>query len=146
MNYLKLYEGFQEVSFGDWIIKQYNKNKWDTIKEVYCGNKKLTNLHGIEKLVNLEKLYCDNNNLINLEGMIPFENLKYINVSINKLISLEFGDFSMDAMELGIDETDLRKLKKLKTLECYGDRFSPKYKKHIMNYCDRKNILLWISE
>ena len=85
-----------------------------------CYNQ-ITSLEGIENLVNLQILSCSN----------------------NQLTSLEFGDFSTEAFELGIDETDLRRFKKLKELCCVRNQFSNEYKEYIKKYCKRKNITLY---
>ena len=110
------------------------------LRQLNCSYNQLTSLEGIENLVNLQIFSCHNNQLTSLDGIENLVNLQILGCSNNRLNSLEFGDFSLDAFELGIDETDLRRFKKLNFLSCIGNQFSNKYIKYIREYCKRKNI------
>ena len=110
------------------------------LQKLNCSHNRLTSLEGIENLVNLRQLYCYNNQLTSLEGIENLVNLQTLDCSYNQLTSLEFGDFSIEAFELGIDETDLRRFKKLKELYCVGNQFSNRYKEYVDGWSKRKNI------
>ena len=111
---------------------------------LFCYNNQLTSLEGVENLVNLQELYCYNNQLNSLKGIEKLANLQQLYCFNNQLTSLEFGDFSIEAFEIGIDETDLRRFKKLNFLGCAKNKFSERYKKYLENYCERKRVDLLI--
>lgn len=118
MEDIKLFEEYYEPTdktFKKWFEK-HNPSK---ILSVKCGQ-----LVGLGNSLKLEKLCC----------------------GFNKLESLEFTqDFSIDAFELGIDITDLNRLKNLNYLNCLNNQFSEKYKKYIYNFCRKKNIDIYIQ-
>ena len=110
---------------------QYNKiESLEPIKDLIrlekliCSNNKLTSLKGIENLINLKSINASDNKLNNIEEMKNLVNIKTINLIDNSLTSLEFGNFSIESFELEIDETDLRRFKKLNLLNCAGNQFS----------------------
>ena len=173
---LKSFENFklEGITFMGWLSENYPEPDpitghcwvmWDTLKKIHCHNKELTDLIGVEKLINLEELYCSRNlitslkgiensikiralycsdNLIsNLMGIENLHNLEKLFVDLNNLKDLEFSKYSIDAFELGIDETDLRKFKKLNFLSCWRNQFSNEYTKYIIEYCKRKKIELY---
>ena len=55
-------------SFLTWLKSNYpDESKWKNKKSIDCGNQNLTDLIGIEKLINLRDLSCYNNQLIELD-------------------------------------------------------------------------------
>lgn len=113
------------------------------LKLLDCGRNHLQNLAEIENLIKLKILNFSDNRIENIEELKNLINLTYIDCSHNDLCDLEFGgEYSMDVLELGIDETDLIKFKNLKELYCYENKFSDRYMRHIKEYCRRKNIKL----
>ena len=59
------------------IAKKQNK-PYDQITILDCSYKNLTNLYGIENLINLTRLDCYNNQLTNLNGIENLINLKFL--------------------------------------------------------------------
>jgi len=57
---------------------------YEQITTLDCSNKGLTNLEGIENLINLKELYCYNNNLTNLDGIENLSSLKVLFCVNNK--------------------------------------------------------------
>ena len=89
-------------SFLTWLKHDYpDESKWKDIKSIYGSNSNLTDLIGIEKLINLTYLHCHNNELkeldisknINLIGLYCGSNqLRKLDLSNNiKLIDLYCG-------------------------------------------------------
>ena len=114
------------------------------LQQLSCYRNQLNNLEGIENLVNLQQLYCSVNKLTSLRGIENIVNLQRLYCYNNQLTSLELGDFSIEAFELGIDETDLRRFKKLEELSCAENKFSNRYKEYLREYCKRKGVNLSI--
>ena len=110
------------------ISKQQNK-PYEQITRLNCSYQNLTNLDGIENLINLKSLYCNGNYLINLNGIENLINLEYLSCSFNRLTSLN-----------GIEN-----LVNLKDLYCLNNNFSNEYKKYIKEYCQKKKICIDIS-
>ena len=76
-------------TFLTWLKNKCpDDSKWKDIEELDCGYKKLTDLIGIEKLINLKYLFCDNNQLTELDIT---KNIKliYLRCFNNKLTKLE---------------------------------------------------------
>ena len=66
-------------TFLTWLKNKYpDESKWKDITVIYCINQNLTDLIGIEKLINLEQLYCSNNQL---RGLDLSKNIKLRNLS-----------------------------------------------------------------
>ncbi len=98
------------------------------LKYFNCGSNNLTNLKGIENLFNLKELRCQNNNLTNLEGIENLINLKTLNCFNNNLTTLE-----------GIENNN-----NLQYLRCHNNHFSDEYKQYLKDYCENKNIKLYL--
>lgn len=66
---------------GVFDIEEYCNNKNINLKDVtslYCSNNKITELEGLDKLVNLEELYCYDNQIEELKGLDKLVNLRYL--------------------------------------------------------------------
>ena len=75
--------------FLTWLkIKYPDENKWKDIKDIYCGKQNLTDLIGIDKLINLEILDCYNNQLTELDLSKNIK-LEYLYCHNNKLTELD---------------------------------------------------------
>ncbi len=109
------------------IIKKKGKS-YDQITYFDCHHKDLTNLEGVENLINLKTLICSNNNLTNLDEIENLRNLKFLICSYNNLTNLK-----------GIEN-----LPNLKTLNCSNNNFSNEYKQYLKEYCKKKNIDLYL--
>ena len=101
MKYIKEYneyvdpfneEDWDEVEIGSFLTLLKNhypdKDTWKDIKEINCRNSNLTDLIGIDKLINLERLYCSHNQLKELDVTknIKLEELFCIYNQLTKLI------------------------------------------------------------
>ena len=79
---------------GVFDIEQHCKDinvNIEKVTKLYCHNNKLTELKGLDKLVNLERLYCDNNKLTELE-LIKLVKLEVLSCSNNDLTELKGSD------------------------------------------------------
>ena len=105
-------------------IEQYCKdNNIDTEKvtSLDCSDNQLTEIKGLDKLVNLEELYCGNNKLteldvsklVNVWALYCDEN-KLTELDVSKLVNLEW--LYCHCNEL--TELDLSNLVKLEVLQC----------------------------
>ena len=66
-------------TFLTWLkIKYPDESKWKDITRINCRRRKLTDLIGIEKLINLKHLYCEYNQLTELD-VTKNINLRYLN-------------------------------------------------------------------
>ena len=77
--------------FLTWLKSKYSdESKWKNIKEIICGGQELTDLIGIDKLINLTDLHCTNNQLkeLDINKNINLETLDCYN---NQLINLDTG-------------------------------------------------------
>jgi len=135
MKYIKEYneyvdpfdeEDWDEVdpdgSFLTWLkIKYLDESKWKDIKEINCNKEGLTDLIGIDKLINLRELYCQNNQLNELDTS---KNIKLIRLycynnhltelDVSKNIKLSY--LICEGNQL--TELDVSKNIKLTTLHC----------------------------
>ena len=109
------------------ISKKQGK-PYNQITYLNCSHQNLTNLDGIENLINLKELNCSNNQLTNLDGIENLINLKILYCSFNQLINLNGKE----------------NLINLTRLYCYNNNFLNEYKKYIKEYCKKKNIGLII--
>jgi len=100
---------------------------YDQMTVLDCSNKNLTNLEGIENLINLEYLDCDSNHLTTLEGIENCKKLTHLYCNDNNLTSLE-----------GIEN-----LVNLKVLWCKFNNFSNEYEQYLKEYCKNNNISLF---
>ena len=87
---------------GIFDIEQYCKDKnidINQVKKLCCQNNYITELKGLDKLVNLEVLYCYQNKIteLNLNKLI---NLKYLYCDNNKLTELKGLDKLVNLREL----------------------------------------------
>jgi len=132
-------------------IEQYCKDNNIDAKEVKwlsCHNNKLTELKGLDKLVNLKILECQNNQLTKLDlsrlfnlkdvycyinnitefkGFEKLDNLRLLNCNDNKLKELRNVDKLVNLLELycsynQIKELDLSKLVNLQRLCCTNNQ------------------------
>jgi len=123
---------------------------YDQITELFCHGNDLTNLNGIENLVNLEYLTCSYNNLINLKGLENLVNLELLRCSFNNLTTLKGIENLRNLKELSCYNNNLTNLdgignlSKLKELWCFENNFSDDYKQHLIKYCKNKNIDLYL--
>jgi len=75
--------------FLKWLkIKYPDENKWKNIKEINCRNSNLTDLIGIEKLINLKSLSCEHNQLSELDITKNIK-LKYLHCGHNQVTKLK---------------------------------------------------------
>lgn len=123
---------------------------YDQITEFSCSIKQLTNLEGIEKLINLKYLYCSTNQLTNLKEIENLVNLEDIWCFHNQLTSLEGIENLVNLKRLvcsfnlltNLDE--IENLVNLERIDCNANQFSNEYKKYMREYCRKKNIKLAI--
>ena len=101
---------------------------FDQITILNCSHMNLKNLDGIEQLVNLEILYCTYNQLTSLRGIENLRNLKVLVCYYNQLTCLD-----------GIEN-----LRNLEMLRCHNNQFTKEYIKYLRDYCEEKNIELFI--
>jgi hypothetical protein len=141
MKYVKLYEQFNldidPYGEEDWeydnsppvlqIVRQQNK-PYDQITFLDCCDNQLTDLEGIENLINLKELWCSSNQLTSLKGIENLVNLKILYCHNNQLTSLE----------------EIKNIVNLTGLYCYNNQFSNEYKDYLRKYCKEKNIRLFI--
>jgi Leucine-rich repeat (LRR) protein len=143
---------------------------YDQITSLHCSYNNLTNLNGIEKLINLKKLDCSFNNLISLEGIENLINLKELHCPKNNLTNLNGIENLIDLKDLVCSHNNLTSLNgfenlinmeelwcsnnnltnlngienliDLRELWCSNNNFSNDYKKYLINYCKKKKIRL----
>ena len=150
--------------YGNDLISLDGIDFFQNVVLAHLNDNNLDNLDGIQHCKNLKMLNCSINNLTHIEEILNLKNINALNVGFNLisdltgirelsdleyfycqnnlLESFEFGNFSIDAIELGIDRTDLVRFKKLKILTCYNNLFSYRYEKYIKDYCSNKKIHL----
>ena len=113
-------------SFLTWLkIKYPNEDTWKDIKEINCNKEGLTDLIGIDKLINLLHLSCYHNNLTELDLSNNIE-LKHLYCSYNQLTELNVTK-NIKLRELycnhnQLTELDLTKNIKLKDLFCNNNK------------------------
>jgi len=108
-----------ESNFMRWLkIKYPDESKWKDIIKIDCGAQRLTDLIGIEKLINLERLYCSDNILTELDVT---KNIKLTHLycgynqltelDITKNINLEFlYCYNNELTELDVTNNNLKYL------------------------------------
>ena len=75
-------------TFLTWLKNKYpDESKWKDITVIDCKTQKLTNLIGIEKLINLEYLFCQHNQLTELDLSKNIK-LEYLSCHDNQLTQL----------------------------------------------------------
>ena len=78
-----------DYTFLTWLKNKYpDENTWKDLTMIDCTYQNLTDLIGIDKLINLEYLFCNNNKLINIFSQT-------MDVSIRKKMS-EYGQNLVD--------------------------------------------------
>jgi len=108
-------------TFLIWLKNKYpDKSKWKDIESINCYSQKLTDLIGIEKLINLKILFCNFNKISKLD-ITKNINLKELYCNHNQLREL---DTSKNLKYLYCDhnqltELDLTKNIKLIHLHCH---------------------------
>jgi len=113
-------------TFLTWLkIKYPDESKWKDITEIYCYSQKLTDLIGIEKLINLEKLSCGYNQLTELDVSNNIR-LIYLLCGYNQLTKLNLSK-NINLEELYCNhnqllELDLSKNIELGYLSCYNNQ------------------------
>jgi len=123
---------------------------YDQITRLNCSDQKLTNLDGIENLINLKQLYCYSNNLTSLEGIENLTKLESLDCSFNKLFNLKGIEnlsnleflFCFDNNLTNLDE--IKSLINFEYLNCWNNDFSNEYKQYLIEYCKNKKIYLTI--
>ena len=89
-------------------VEQYCKDEninLEEVRELLCYNNQLTELNGLDKLVNLRYLYCYQNKIKALNGLDKLVNLEVLYCYHNKLTELK-----------------LNKLTNLRYLYCYQNK------------------------
>ena len=118
---------------GVFNIEQYCKAHdidVEEVKELWCSDNNLTELKGLDKLVNLKVLYCDDNELTELKGLDKLVNLKVLYCFDNKLIELNGLDKLVNLKVLYCDDNELTELKgldklvNLKVLYCFDNKLT----------------------
>jgi len=93
----------------------------EKVKELKCHNNELTELKGLDKLVNLEVLWCSNNKLTKLD-LSNLINLEWLDCSYNKLTELDVSKLvnlkGLYCSYNKLTELDVSKLVNLKGLDC----------------------------
>jgi len=64
-------------------------DKLVNLERLYCGHNKLTEIQGIDKLANLKSLHCTNNQLTEIKGLHKLVNLELLFCHNNKLKELD---------------------------------------------------------
>ena len=76
-------------TFLAWLkIKYPDVSKWKDITSINCPSNNLTDLIGIDKLINLKVLYCFNNQLRELDVTKNIK-LEFLNCHHNELTELD---------------------------------------------------------
>jgi len=92
-------------AFLTWLKINYpDESKWKNKKSIDCTYQNLTDLIGIDKLINLEYLFCNNNKLTELD--------------VTKNINLR----DLSCYNNQLKELDVTKNIKLKTLICSNNK------------------------
>ena len=118
-------------------IAQKTGKPFNQITELYCPNKQLTNLEGIENLVNLKVFSCSNNQLTSLEGIENLVNLTDLYCYGNQLTSLDGIENLVNLRRLSCSYNQLTNLDgienlvNLRRLYCFNNRFSNDYKNYL---------------
>jgi len=102
-------------------IEQYCKdNNIDTEKvtSLDCSDNQLTEIKGLDKLVNLEELYCGNNKLTELD-VSKLVNLEWLYCHCNELTELDLSNLvKLEVLQCDSNEiTEIKGLDKLVNLE-----------------------------
>jgi len=113
-------------TFLTWLKINYpNEGIWKDIKIINCNNKNLTDLIGIEKLINLKYLYCHRNELkeLNISNNIKLNGLYCHNnqlteLNVTKNIKLE----ELNCYHNQLTELDVTKNIKLIYLHCRNNQ------------------------
>ncbi len=103
---------------GVFDIEQYCKDNNIDAKEIKwfsCHNNKLTQLKGLNKLVNLEMLFCNNNQLTELDLSRLF-NLKEVYCYINNITELDVNNL-VNLRLLNCNDNKLKELRNVDKLE-----------------------------
>ena len=112
-------------------LEQYCKDNNIDVKEVIklnCKCNKLTEIKGLDKLVNLENLLCGFNELIEIKGLDKLVNLRRLDcysnqlteLDLSKLVNLEMLYCSFNKLT----ELDLSKLVNLECLSCHNNKLT----------------------
>ena len=104
---------------GVFDIEQYCEDNDIDVEEVTklsCYNNQLTELKGLDKLVNLEDLDCHSNQLTELKGLDKLVNLEWLNCRSNQLTELKGLDKLVNLEELYCENNQLTELKGLDKL------------------------------
>ena len=131
------------------IAKRQNK-PYDKITTLNCYDKQLTNIAGIENLINLKNFSCSNNELTSLEGIENLTNLEYLYCYMNQLTSLKGIENLINLKELDCSNNQLTNLESienlinLKLLFCHDNQFTNEYKEYLREYCKKRKIMLSI--
>ena len=113
-------------TFLTWLkIKYPDVSKWKDITSISCINQDLTDLIGIDKLINLRELYCYNNQLTNL-NVTKNINLKQLYCFNNQLRELDVTKninlLNLSCHHNRLSELDVTKNIKLEFLYCYSNQ------------------------
>jgi Leucine-rich repeat (LRR) protein len=108
----------------EYTIEDYFRDKNISLEEqkeltsIYCSNKQLTSLEGIENCLNLEYLSCSYNKLTSLNGIKYLNKLKHLDCWDNKLASLNGIENLTNLVELYCDDIDIMKYKDTNKFIC----------------------------
>lgn len=141
-------EEWEEDSIVLQIAKKQNK-PYDQITILDCTRKDLTNLDGIEELVNLKSLYCSYNRLTNLNGIENLINLEYLYCFLNRLNTLDIENLAnlrvLNCSYNSLTSLDgIEKLDKIERIDCNYNLFPEEYKKYLRGYRKKKKIRLYM--
>lgn len=129
-------------SFQKFLFENYKNKNLSEITNLYCSGKGLTDLDGIDKLVNLKILDCSNNELVYLENFensnieelycsnnkiktltgLEYSKLKYLHCNNNELENLDY--INSDIQHIFCENNKINnldvvnELSSLKTLFC----------------------------
>jgi len=98
---------YKDNMFMVWLRSQYDEKEWDNITELYCSDRGLTTLEGIENLPNLKILYCKNNKIKSLDGIEYLPKLEKLNISYNVDIEIDKLKYSRNLKILIMDNLNL---------------------------------------
>ncbi len=113
----------KDENLASCILKNATKMHLEIVEELThlkCHGMNITNLEGLEMLINLEKLSLFNNSLTHAD-LRPFKKLKHLNVANNKLVNINIvGLLHLESLYLfknklvTVDFKGLSQLKKIR--------------------------------
>ena len=128
------------VEFEDAKFKEYCVNKGDanndgeisfaealTIKGIYCENRSITSLEGIQAFKNLQYLHCEGNKLTQID-LSKNTNLQYLYCNNNQLTQIDLGENTnliyLYCYSNKLTQLDLSKNTALQDLRCFSNQLT----------------------